>query len=94
MGVRRINLETDEVEYDSSRGGQDLTPDYRYIREKPRLEELPLEEPRLEEIRHEPDWTHPLHPERQDKIILDDETLAKLRDAMEEYVREQREKDQ
>ena len=83
MGVRIVDLETDEVLHDSSKEkGDDLVPPYEYIERE--------EEPRLQEQ----DWTHPLHPERQDKIILDDETLAKLRNALEEWQRERREKDQ
>ena len=50
MGVRRIDLTTDVVEYDSSKDGEgvNLTPDWERQREEPQ----PL--PRTEEHRYEP----------------------------------------
>lgn len=87
MGVRRIDLTTDEVEYDSrDKAGVAIIPAWKYQDTEPQE----FDEPRLEEH----DWTNPLRPDKMEKIILDDETLAKLREAMEEYEKEQREKDQ
>ena len=74
MGVRIIDLETDEVEVDTSKdGGHDITPPYEYIERE--------DEPRLEE--HE--WINPLRPDKLEKIVLDDEALEKLREVIGNY---------
>ena len=82
MGVRRVDLTTDEVEYDSSRElprpdptDKDFVPPYEYIER----------EPRLEEIRPEEQWINPLRPDKLEKIVLDDEALEKLREIIGNY---------
>ena len=84
MGVRRTDLTTDVVEYDSSKDeGHDILPPHEYIER---------EEPRLEEIRPEVEWRR--LPENTPKVTLDEETMDKLREIMERFKQEKREEDQ
>ena len=79
MGVRRVDLTTDEVEYDSSRKLPRPDPtdkDFIPYRE---------DEPRLEEIQPTEQWINPLRPDKIEKIVLDDEALKKLREIIENY---------